>query len=294
MELFNKVEHGPPNVVLIESGLCATDEFELIVTLFDALDVRWLKFTRSDRPNDRHDHASELSKNGGLFSISLAQEDCLLIGQVLSTANATQRAERPVERMVAAPTRRFKRVVLIGSSTGGVDALKNVLSKFDADCPPTVVVQHTSQGFGGGLTRVLGRASAAQIKPFEPDAPLRSGTIYVVAGLPQHVILNPSNRPFLRTCPDPPMSGHLPSIDKLFLSCIPFADRVVGCILTGMGTDGVRGLLELRKAGARTLSQDRESSVVYGMPGAAWSMGASMQQVPLKAMGDTILREATL
>ena len=294
MELFNKVEHGPPHIVLIADTLCNADEFELIVTLFDALDVRWLKFTGLEDVVSGQGASVSTSVGAGLFRVTLHDSDTSLRGQVRSLGLARQQAERPAKQITQSTGRRFKRMVLIGSSTGGVDALKSVLSRFGPDCPPTVVVQHTTKGFGEGLCRVLGRASGARVRMFEPDAPLQSGTVFVVAGLPQHVVLTNSKRPHLQTSAEPTTSSHTPSIDTLFQSGLPFASRIVGCILTGMGTDGAHGLLKLREAGARTLSQDRDTSVVYGMPAAAWSNGASMRQVALPDIGDSLLSEAAL
>ena len=294
MELFNKVEHAPPHIVLIADALCNADEFELIVTLFDALDVRWLKFSSLDGGVTSHSAPVNASAGAGLFHVTLHESETSLRGQVRALARARQQAERPAKQTVARTGRRFKRIVLIGSSTGGVDALKSVLSKFGPDCPPTVVVQHTTKGFGDGLCRVLGRASAARVRLFEPDAPLQSGTVFIVAGLPHHVVLTKSRRPHLQSSAEPATSSHTPSIDALFHSGLPYASRIVACILTGMGTDGAQGLLKLRQAGARTLSQDQQTSVVYGMPAAAWSNGASMRQVALPDIGEALLREATL
>ncbi|MEQ6204670.1 CheB methylesterase domain-containing protein [Sulfitobacter sp. HNIBRBA2951] len=294
MELFNKVEHGPPNIVLVAAELCTADEFELIVTLFDALDVRWIKFTSLEGSASGLNAPANRSNTSGLFHASLSDNPSALVGQVRSLANAQQRAERPAPQKMGRTGRRFKRMVLIGASTGGVDALKTVLSQFGPDCPPTVVLQHTSPGFGAGLCRVLDRASGAHVRLYEPDVALQSGTIFVVAGLPEHVVLTADKRPHLQSSPAGLISGHRPSIDKLFSSSLPFASRIVACVLTGMGADGAKGLLDLREAGARTLSQDRETSVVYGMPGAAWSNGGSMRQVPLHEMGDSLLKEATL
>jgi len=225
MELFNKVEHGPPNIVLIADALCHADEFELIVTLFDALDVRWLKFTSLDAACAAQTLPENTSTGAGLFRVSLHDSDASLRGQVRALGRARQQAERPVKQTTAATGRRFKRIVLIGSSTGGVDALKAVLCKFGPDCPPTVVVQHTTKGFGEGLCRVLGRASSARVRMFEPDAPLQSGTVLIVAGLPQHVVLTNSTRPRLQFRPTPVSSSHTPSIDVLFQSGLPFASR---------------------------------------------------------------------
>jgi len=294
MELFNQVEHDPPHLVLVSADLCALEEFELVMTLFKVLDVRWLKFKGLNHVDTGPAADAEFARRGGLFELSLLDSEKSLVSTIRSAVLASQQRESRVKQPEQVANRRFKRMILIGSSTGGVDALKEVLAKFGRDCPPTVVVQHTSKGFGEGLVRVLSRSCAARIELFEPNAPLRSGTVYIVAGLKRHAVLTSDKQPRLKSGNEQLKSGHCPSIDVLFASSVPFATRIVGCILTGMGTDGAEGLLHLRQAGARTISQDRDSSVVYGMPAAAWSLGGSMQQVPLKAIGETLLREAAL
>ena len=94
----------------------------------------------------------------------------------------------------------------------------------------------------------------------------------------------------LRMKEGPDISGHTPSVDALFTSAVPYGKDIVATILTGMGQDGARGLLELRKAGAKTFAQDEKSSVVYGMPRVAWEMGAAQQQIPLARMAGTLLQ----
>lgn len=230
MELFNEVEHNTPNLVLISADLCAAEEFELIVMLFTALDVRWLMFHGPNCKVKEGSYSPGKSKGGGLFPLSLLDGAVSLLSVVKSTVFADrkeERQERPTG-VVSAP--RFKRMVLIGSSTGGVDALKEVLSKFGPDCPPTAVVQHTSRGFGAGLVQVLSRSCAARVELFRPNALMRSGTVCVVAGVGQHVVLTPEKQPHLQPDTAPALSGHCPSIDMMFLSAVPMAQRIVGCI----------------------------------------------------------------
>lgn len=291
MELFNKVEHDPPNLVLLCVDLCQNSDFELVVTLFDALDVRWMMFDSRAAKGNQSQNTSVL-RNGGLFSVSLEADARIWITQIRAVLRARRSAQQAIEPAAQAPQRRYKRIVLVGASTGGVDALKTVLSDFEANCPPTVIVQHTGRGFGQGLAAVLSRSCSAHIRMFEPNVTLERGTVHVVAGHTHHAMLSVNGKPYLGRSDDPPMSGHRPSIDKLFLSAIPYASRIVAAVLTGMGKDGAEGLLALRNAGAQTLSQDEETSVVYGMPAAAWSIGASMKQVALKDIGHGLLSAA--
>lgn len=291
MELFNKVEHNPPNLVLISADLCQNADFELIVTLFRALDVRWIVF-ESLNGSAVKAQATSPSRRGGLFSISLDDSPRVLITQLRAVLQAKQIAQPPKQPIAPASRKRYKRIVMLGSSTGGVDALKTVLSEFEADCPPTVIVQHTGQGFGKGLAGVLGKSCGAHVRMFEPNQTIETGNVYVVAGHDHHAVMSFNGRAYLKQSADPPMSGHKPSIDKLFLSAAPYASRIVAGILTGMGRDGADGLLALRNGGARTMTQDEKTSVVYGMPAAAWSNGASMKQLALKDIGPNLLAAA--
>lgn len=291
MQLFTKVENSPPKLVLVSADLCEAQEFELMISLFKALDVLWVAFESLAARNAAIEPAL-MSRGGGLFPISLRSDALALIQKVHTVAPRRDRLPEAIHSGPTSGSRRYKRMVMIGSSTGGVEALKNVLRHFLSDCPPTIVVQHTGQGFGPGLATVLGRTSAARVKMFAPDLPMESGTVYLVAGQPHHAILQNSVRPHLGVSYDPPMSGHCPSIDKLFLSAVPLATRIVAAVLTGMGSDGAQGLLALREAGARTLAQDKATSIVYGMPAAAWSIGAAMKQVALPDIGPGLLAEA--
>ncbi len=291
MELFDKVEHNPPNLVMVSADLYKNADFELIVTLFNALDVRWMMFERLCATGGKP-QAPSSGGIGGLFSISLDDNPHVVITQLRAVMQARQSAQQPKQPVAPSKRKRYRRLVLLGSSTGGVDALKTVLADFEADCPPTVIVQHTGQGFGHGLAAVLGRSCGARVRMFEPNQAIESGTVYVVAGHEHHAVLSVNGKAYLGQSHDPPMSGHKPSIDKLFLSAAPYASRIVAAILTGMGRDGADGLLALRNAGARTMNQDEQTSVVYGMPAAAWSNGASMKQVALKDIGLSLLAEA--
>lgn len=291
MELFNKVEHDPPHLVLVSADLCQNSDFELVVTLFNALDVRWMMFDGMMAAGNTLKNAPTM-QSVGVISSSLDDDAEVLITQMRAVLQARRNAQQPMQPASPVQRRRYKRMIMLGSSTGGVDALKTVLADFTTDCPPTVIVQHTGQGFGGGLTGVIGRNCGAHVRMFEPNLTLEKGTVYIVAGHDYHATFLLNGKPCLGRSDDPPMSGHKPSIDKLFLSAVPYASRIVAAVLTGMGNDGAEGLLALRNAGAKTISQDKETSVVYGMPAVAWSMGASMTQMALKDIGQGLLAAA--
>lgn len=184
------------------------------------------------------------------------------------------------------------RVVLIGASTGGIDALLTVLAHFPADCPPTAIVQHTGRGFSASLVRVLARDCAARVLVAEDGLRLMRGMIAVAGGLDGHLHLQPLPDRTLRCAvmPGDEVCGQVPSIDVMFRSALPCAQRTIAVLLTGMGADGAAGLMALREAGAMTIGQDEASSVVYGMPRVALELGAVRLHLPLDQIGPTILK----
>lgn len=181
------------------------------------------------------------------------------------------------------------RVILIGSSTGGVDALLSILSHFPVRCPPTMIVQHTGLGFGASLAGLLDRQCRASVRLAERRMMLRPGEVIIGAGMKSHLVLEDAEDMRVALRDGPPVSGHTPSVDVLFRSAVPLGKRISAAILTGMGRDGADGLLELRKAGARTIAQDEESSVVWGMPRAAAEIGAAQAVLPLDRIGPALL-----
>ncbi|PHY13280.1 chemotaxis response regulator protein-glutamate methylesterase [Caulobacter sp. B11] len=181
-------------------------------------------------------------------------------------------------------------VVAIGSSTGGVEALLSILTLFPDTCPPTVITQHMPATFTASFAARLDRASGAKVQEATDGALLEAGKVYVAPGGGAHLEVVRSGGLRCRLVAADPVSGHRPSVDVLFNSLAKaVGDKAVGAILTGMGRDGAQGLLALRNAGARTLGQDEQSCVVYGMPRAAFEIGAVEKQVSLSSIGQSIL-----
>jgi two-component system chemotaxis response regulator CheB len=181
-------------------------------------------------------------------------------------------------------------VVAIGSSTGGVEALLSILTLFPETCPPTVITQHMPATFTASFAARLDRASGAKVQEATDGALLEPGKVYVAPGGATHLEVVRSAGLRCRLVQGDPVSGHRPSVDVLFNSVAQaVGDKAVGAILTGMGRDGAQGLLAMRKAGAKTLGQDEASCVVYGMPRAAFELGAVEKQVSLSHMGQSIL-----
>lgn len=185
-------------------------------------------------------------------------------------------------------------IVAIGASTGGVEALGEVLGSFPEDCPPTIIVQHMPQQFSNNFARRLNAISRPDVSLVTDGCKLTRGKVFIAPGGEAHTEVSRTGRVSPYSChlvPGPPLNGHRPSVDALFLSVAQAAGRLaIGVILTGMEADGARGLLAMRRAGARTIGQDRETSVIYGMPKAAFECGAVEMQLPLPEIGPSILR----
>ena len=179
-------------------------------------------------------------------------------------------------------------VIAIGSSTGGVEALFSLIAGLPADCPPVLIVQHMPAGFTGGFAARLNSVCTVNVVEAVDGAPIEAGTVYIAPGGGQHMELSPGHRRIRLRAGDP-VGGHRPSVDVLFHSVARSGVDAVGVILTGMGADGAEGLLAMRRAGARTLGQSQETCVVYGMPRAAFEMGAVERQLSLSAMREAIL-----
>ncbi len=184
------------------------------------------------------------------------------------------------------------RLLAIGASTGGVEALLAILAGFPPNCPPTLITQHMPATFTASFAKRLDRSCAATVEEARDGAPLSPGRVYLAPGGVAHLELSgPAKGPWsCRLTDGGAVNGHRPSVDVLFASVAATAGaRSVGVILTGMGRDGARGLLAMREAGARTLGQDEASSVIYGMPKAAFESGAVQSQFPLQAVGAAML-----
>jgi two-component system chemotaxis response regulator CheB len=182
------------------------------------------------------------------------------------------------------------RVVAIGSSTGGVEALMRIIPKWPANCPPTLITQHMPPTFLKRFAVRLDGACAATVKEAYDGAPIKSGHVYLAPG-DAHLEVSRAGSLTCRLNPGAPVSGHLPSVDAMLASVVKqLGSRAIGVILTGMGRDGADGMLALRRAGAETLGQDEASSLVYGMPRAAFEAGAVAQQFPIDHIADRLLQ----
>jgi len=190
----------------------------------------------------------------------------------------------------AAGHRADARLVAVGASTGGTEALHHLIAAMPPDAPAMVVVQHMPEGFTAAFAARLGDGARVRVKEAQSGDPIRRGSVLIAPGGRHLTVRNSAQGPVAEVTDGPLVSRHRPSVDVLFRSVAAIAGRRgVGVLLTGMGDDGRDGMLALRAAGAHTLAQDEASCVVFGMPKAAIEAGAVDEVVPLARMTDAIL-----
>ena len=210
-------------------------------------------------------------------------------------ARVGRRRVPPVARSVAPAARvlgpaAVGRVIGIGASTGGVEALREVLTELPSSMPPILIAQHMPPGFTETFARRLDSICSMTVKQAEDGEAACGGVAYIAPG-GRHLMLARGRTGYLlRVTDDPPVNRHRPSVDTLFRSIAKTAgSQSVGVILTGMGADGAEALLELSRTGAFTIAQDEASCVVFGMPRQAIALGAAREVLALSEMAPRLM-----
>lgn len=181
-------------------------------------------------------------------------------------------------------------LIAIGASTGGTEAIIEVVKNLPANTPGVIIVQHMPANFTNLYAQRLDRICKMSAKEAQDMDRVEQGRIIVAAG-EFHLTLKKDVRGYyIRSQPGPKVSGHCPSVDVMFDSVAQVAGRnAVGVILTGMGADGAQGITKMHRSGSFTIGQDRESCVVYGMPMEAYKLGGITRQIPLDQIGDELI-----
>ncbi len=181
------------------------------------------------------------------------------------------------------------KIIAIGASTGGTEALHNVLMQLPANIPGVVIVQHIPPVFSRMFSERLNSQTTLKVKEAQTGDYVETGTVLIAPGDQHMRIKKIGDRYKVEVFYGDKVNGHCPSVDVLFDSVAKEAGKnAVGIILTGMGYDGAKGLLSMRRKGARTIGQDEKSCVVYGMPKVAYDIGGVEKQVPLANVPQTL------
>lgn len=278
LEFLERLMHGHPMPVLMLSSLT---EAGADVTL-RALELGAVDFFTKPK----------LGVQQGLNDYATAIAD-----KIRTVAQArVQRRLRQSRATPDKPSAQFgttERILLIGASTGGTEAIKTVLEGLPANCPGVLVTQHMPVGFTRSFAERLNRQTGLTVKEAEGNERVLPGHVFIAPG-GRHLKLARSGANYMTALSDePPVNLHRPAVDVLFHSAALAAGRnAVAALLTGMGRDGAEGLLALRQAGAHTIGQDEASSVVYGMPREAFERGAVCEQLPLASIAAALVRAA--
>lgn len=182
------------------------------------------------------------------------------------------------------------KIVAIGASTGGTEALKDVLMALPRNAPGTVIVQHMPANFTPLFAQRLNTLCSMEIREAKNGDSIIPGVALIAPGDYHMVVRRSGARYYVEIGNGEKVSGHRPSVDVLFNSVAKIAgSNAIGVILTGMGSDGAKGLFAMKNAGANTIGQDEASCVVYGMPKVAYEIGAVEKQLPLNRVADGII-----
>jgi len=272
IEFLRKImELRPTPVVMISSLTQAGAE-----TTLEALEIGAVDFVA--KPSD----SGAVKQLGGELIPKIKAAAQMRVGRRLAPQ------PRPQPRPSRLPP--SDKIIAIGASTGGVEALKAVLMHLPADMPPILIAQHMPERFTAAFARRLDSECPMRVCEATHNQQIEHGCVYIAPG-GHHLELARHGSTFCCSLDDGPLvSGHRPSVDVLFSSVAKLAaPRAVGVILTGMGRDGANGLLAMRKAGCPTFGQDANTALIYGMPRVAFEIGAVAAQYPLLGLPDAIL-----
>jgi len=237
-----------------------------------------------------------LSKPGGPYSVGDMMQQLVEKIRAAAVARVSKRSEEEKAEQSAVKMYSYalkettNKVIAIGASTGGTEALKKILTRLPPTIPGVMVVQHMPPNLTTAFAERLNTQCAIEVKEAENGDSVLSGRALIAPGNYHMMLRRSGARYYVSVANGPMVRYQRPSVDVLFHSTAKYAgSNAVGVILTGMGSDGAQGMLEMRKAQARTIGQDEASCVVYGMPKEAVKMGAVEKVVPLDRIAQEIV-----
>ena len=295
-EARDKIIQYNPNVMTCDIEMPRMDGIEFVTKLipqypipvvmisslsdkvFDALDAGAVDFVAKPAVSSKSEMQSFLENE--------------LIPKIKSAAHAKLRCKPTVSERKFLYNKNMDNsrfIIAIGASTGGTEAIYEVVKALDNNLPAIVVTQHIPDKFSAMFAERLNRQCKMKCKEATDGEEVRPGYLYIAPGDRQMKVLKNGSHYVLECRDKEKVNGHCPSVDVLFSSVAEAAGKdAIGIILTGMGADGAKGLLKMKEAGATTIGQDKNTSVVYGMPMEAYKMGAVKFQLPLNEISKKI------
>ena len=235
----------------------------------------------------RHDTANTFGRYGEELADKIVAASYARVRPYVPVREVRPIASRTPASSVA--TLPVKHLIAIGASTGGTEAIKDVLMELPADAPPVVITQHIPASFSGAFARRMDTVTQLAVFEAQEGLEIRNGHVYIAPG-DRHLVLNRVGGKLQIGLDDRgPVNRHKPSVDVMFESVLEaMGNNTTAAILTGMGEDGARGMKRLRDVGAVTIAQDEKSSVVWGMPGSAVQLDAASEVLPLSKIASRI------
>ncbi len=276
----------PMPVVMVSSFTEAGSE-----TTLKALELGAVDFI--GKPRAEHSGSMELYAEELLDKLRAAKSARLRRQNVHRTSSATTSLPANSVQSTSAYAKTGNpggKIIFVGASTGGTEAIKEFLMGIPANCPPILIVQHMPESFTASFARRLDGLCAPRVLESQGNEKLEFGTVYIAPGHSHLQVKRVGSGYVTELLSTPPVNRHRPAVDVLFDSAANQVGRsAIGVILTGMGKDGAQGLLRMRQAGAKTFGQDEASCVVYGMPREAFLIGAVAEQCSLDEMAKRVL-----
>lgn len=238
--------------------------------------------------------AAVVCKPGAAYSVGNMSQELIRAVKAAARSNVKRLAPQPTEEVRRdSLTCTTNKVVAIGASTGGTQALESILKVLPANAPGIVIVQHMPEHFTRAFAERLNEVCAIEVREAENGDTVAPGRALIAPGN-RHLLLRRSGAVYRAELRDGPLVGrHRPAVDVLFRSVARYAGRnAIGVILTGMGADGAQGMLEMKTSGAFTIAQNEATSVVYGMPREAVKLNAVDISAPLGEIPDIVLKAA--
>ncbi len=270
--LAKLMQHFPLPVVIVSSQAAESSENAIRALSLGAIEI--------------------VNKPGSQFSAPDVKSELVRAVRTAALAKVTARIERPVDKQRSHVHRALEtthKIIAIGASTGGTTAIEDVLHGFPANAPGTVIVQHMPAGFTSAFANRLNQSCKIQVREAENGDSVVPGVALIAPGN-RHLLLQRSGANSSVIVKDgPAVNFHKPSVDVLFQSVAKSAgSNALGIILTGMGRDGAKGMLEMRNSGARTIAQDEASCIVFGMPKEAIQLGSVKDVISLSEISRSI------
>jgi two-component system chemotaxis response regulator CheB len=281
--LRNLMRLRPMPVIMVSSLTDSGAEVTLDALSIGAVD--YLPKPKIDLAATLADYKEEL-----IAKVKAAASSRVRASSITTSASADViHAKRDPQRQL----RTTERIIAIGASTGGTEAIKEVLMRMPPDTPGIVITQHIPKLFSGAFARRMDACCQVSVCEAEDGQQILRGHAYIAPGDMHLLVVRDGARYACRLDEGPPVNRHKPSVDVLFRSVAEQAGRnAIGVILTGMGKDGALGLKEMRDAGSRTIAQDEATSIVWGMPGEAVAVGGAADVLPLDDIWSRVLQLA--